>query len=71
MLKGKKAQHKREHPAKIRYKTQFSSFKSLDRLGHRGNMREDSAAVLSLFLQEALVSSAGMVSNVHSLTLSI
>ena len=44
---------------------------SLDKLGHRGDMRVDSAEILSQsFLQEALVSSSGMGRDVHSLMLS-
>ena len=48
------------------------SVQSLDRLGRRGNMRDDSAEILfQTFLQEALVSSSGMGRDVHSLMLSI
>ena len=48
------------------------SVKSLGRLGHWGDMRDDSAEILfQSFLQKALVSSSGMGRDVHSLTLSI
>ena len=51
---------------------QFSSVQSFDRLGRRGDMRDDSAEILfQSFLQEALVSSSGMGRDVHSLMLSI
>ena len=40
---------------------QFSSVQSLDRLGRRGDKRDDSAEVLfQSFLQEALVRGSGM-----------
>ena len=49
---------------------QFSSAQSFDRLGRRGNMMDDSAAILfQSFLQEALVSGSGMDRDVHSLML--
>ena len=45
---------------------------SHDRLGRRGDMKDDSAEILfQSFLQEALVSSSGMGRDVHSLMLSI
>ena len=51
---------------------QFSSVQSLDRLGRRGDMRDDSEVILfQSFLQEALVSSSGIRRAVHSLMLSI
>ena len=51
---------------------QFSSVQSLDRLGRRGDLRDDSAQIfLQSFLQEGLVSNFGMSRNVHSLLLSI
>ena len=49
---------------------QFSSFQSLDRLGRRGDMRDDSVEILfQSFLQEAVMGSSGIGGNVHSLTL--
>ena len=40
---------------------QFSSVQSLDRMGHRGDMKDDSAEIfLQSFLQKALVSCSGM-----------
>ena len=52
--------------------TEFSSVQSRDRLGRRGDMRDDSAEILfQSFLQEALVSSSGMGRDVHSLMLPI
>ena len=49
----------------------ISSVQSLDRLGHRGNMRDDSAEILlQSFMQNALVNSSGMGRDVHSLMLS-
>ena len=49
-----------------------SSALSLDRLGRRGDMRDDSAGTLfQSFLQEALMSSSGMGRKFHSLMLSI
>ena len=51
---------------------QFSSVQFLDRLGRRGDMRDDSAEILfQFFLQEALASSSGMGRDVHSLMLFI
>ena len=53
---------------------QFSSVQSLDRLGRRGDMMDDSAEILLQFfflLQEALVNSSGTGRDVHSLMLSI
>ena len=51
---------------------QFSSVQSLSGLDRPGDMTDDSAEILFLsFLQEALVGSAGMGSDVHSLMLSI
>ena len=48
---------------------QFASLQSLDRLGHRGDMTNDSAEILfQSFLQEAVVSSSGTGRDVHSLT---
>ena len=48
--------------------TTISSVQSLDRVGRRGKMRDDSADFLSQsFLQEALVSSSGMGRDVHFL----
>ena len=45
----------------------FSSVQSLDRLGRRGDIRDDSAEILlQTFLQEALMSSSGMGRDVHS-----
>ena len=58
----------------LRYqsKTQFSSVQSLDQLGRRGNMRDDSAEIpFQSLLQDDLVSSSGMGRHVHSLILSI
>ena len=59
-------------PASISLETvQFSSVQSLDRMGRRGNIKDDSAEVLfQSFLQEALVSSSGMGRDVRSLALS-
>ena len=52
--------------------TQFSSALSLDRLGRRGDMKDDSAQILfQSFLQQALVSSSGVGRDVHCLVLSI
>ena len=49
-----------------------SSVQSLDQLGRRGDMRDDSVEILfQSFLQEALVSSSGMGRDVHTLMLSI
>ena len=49
---------------------QFSSVP--DWLGHRGEMKDDSAEILfQSFLQEAVVSSSDMGSDVHSLILSV
>ena len=48
------------------------SVESLDPLGHRGNMRGNSAEILfRFFLQEVIVSSSGIGKDVHSLVLSI
>ena len=45
---------------------------SLNRLGRRGDVRDDSAEILfQFFLQEAFVSSSGIGSDVRSLMLSI
>ena len=45
----------------------FRSVQSLDRLGRRGDMKNDVAKILfQSFLQEALVSSSGMGRDVHS-----
>ena len=53
-------------------KKESVQFTPFDRLGYRGNMRNDSAEILLLpFLQEAVVSSSGMGRDVHSLMLSI
>ena len=50
----------------------IGSVQSLDRLGCRGNVRDDSAEIpFRSLLQEALVSGAGMGRDVHSLMLSI
>ena len=50
----------------------FSWVQSLDWLGHWGDVRDDSAEILSQsFMQETLVSSSGMGRDVHSLMLSI
>ena len=50
----------------------FSSVQSLERLGRRGDMRNDLAEILfQSFLQEAPVSSSGMGRDDHSLMLSI
>lgn len=50
---------------------QFISFQSLDRLGCRGDMRDNSAEILfQSFLREAMVSSSGVDRDLHSLTLS-
>ena len=50
----------------------FSLVQSLDRFGHHGDMRDDSAEILfRSFLQEALVGSSGLGRDVHSLMLSI
>ena len=57
---------------KLRVAIQFSSVQSLDRVGRRGDMRDDSAEILfQSFLREALVSSSGMGRDVHSLMLPI
>ena len=46
--------------------------RSLDQLGHRADMRDNSAEILfQPFLQEAIVNSSGMDRDVHSLMLSI
>ena len=51
---------------------QFTSLQSRDRLGRRGDTRDDSVEILfQSFLQKALVSSSGMGRDVHSLMLSI
>ena len=51
---------------------QLSSVQSLDRLGHEGYMRDDSAEILfQSSLQEAVMSLSGMGKDVTSLTLSI
>ena len=45
---------------------------SLDRLGRRGDMRDDSAEILfQSFLQEAIVNCSDTGRDLHSLTLSI
>ena len=50
----------------------FSSVQLLDRLGRRGEMRDDSVEIaFRSFLHEANVSCSGMDSGVYSLTLSI
>ena len=50
----------------------FSSVYVLDRLGRRGDMKDDSAEILfQSILQEAVVSSFGMGRDVHSLLFSI
>ena len=50
----------------------FISVQFLNRLGRRGDMRDDSAEILfQSFLREAMVSSSGMGRDGHSLTLSI
>ena len=47
---------------------QLNLVKALDRLGRLGDMRDDSAEVIfQSFLQEALVSSSGTGTAVHSL----
>ena len=57
------AQHDSVHAPRVQ---------SLDRLGHRGYTRDDSAEILfRSFLQEALVSGSGMGRDVHSTILSI
>ena len=49
-----------------------TSVQFLDRLGHQGDFRDDSAEIdFQSFLREALVSRSGMGRDVHSLTLSI
>ena len=54
------------------YSVQFGSVPSLDRLGHRGDMRDDLAEILfQPFLQKALVGSSCLGRDVHSFTLSI
>ena len=54
------------------YRLTFSSVQSLDRLGRRGDTRDDSAEILfQSFLREAIVSNSGMGRNVYSLRLSI
>ena len=51
---------------------QFSSVQSLDQLGRRRDLMDDSAEILfQSFLQEALVSSSGMGRDVQALMLSI
>ena len=68
--KKKKKQRKKEGGGLMG--VQFSSVQSLDRLGRRGDMRDDSAEILfQAFLQKTLVSSSGMGRDVHSLMLSI
>ena len=55
-----------------KHRGSYQSNQSLDRLGHRGDMRDDSAEILfQCFLQEALVSSSGMGRYVRSLAFSI
>ena len=50
----------------------FNSVQSLNRLGRRGDIRNDSAEIIfQPFLQKALVSSSDMCWDVHSLMLSI
>ena len=50
------------------YYVQFSTVLSLDWLGHRGNMGDNSADILfQSFLQEANLSSSGMGRDVHSI----
>ena len=49
-----------------------SSVQSLDRLGHQGDMTDDSSQILfQSFLREAIVSNSGTGRDVHSLMLSI
>ena len=50
---------------------QFSSVQSLERLGRRRDMRDDSADIFfQSFLLKALTSSSGIGTDVHSLMLS-
>ena len=50
----------------------FTSLQSFDRLGRRGDTRDESAEIpFQSFLQEALVSSSGMDRDVHFFMLSI
>ena len=50
----------------------ISSVQSLDRVGHWGDITDDSGEILiQSFLQEAIVSSSSIGRDVHSLTLSI
>ena len=52
----------------IRTLARFSSVLSLDGLGRRGDMRDDSAEILfQSFLREALLSSSGIARDVHYL----
>ena len=54
------------------YRLMFSSVQSLDRLGRRGDTRDDSAEILfQSFLREAIVSHFGMSRDIHSLKLNI
>ena len=47
----------------------FSSVQSLDRLGRRGDMRDDSAEIFfQSFLQEATTSSFGIGRDIYSLS---
>ena len=49
---------------------QFSSDQTLDRLGRRGDIRDDSAEIFfQYFLQKAIVSSSGIGRDVHSVML--
>ena len=57
---------------KLHNTVQFSSAQFLDRLGRRGDMRDDLAEILfQSSLQEALVSCSGMGGDDHSLMLPI
>ena len=62
--------HREANTAVLFSSVQFSSVP--DWLGHRGEMKDDSAEILfQSFLQEAVVSSSDMGSDVHSLILSV
>ena len=59
-------------PACVQESVLMSSVQSLDELGRRGNMRDDSAEILfQSFLWEATACSSGIGRDAHSLTLSI
>ena len=64
--------HSHLYPVEYNTYTPFRAVQSLDRLGRRGDMTDDSAEIFfQSFLQEAIVSSSGMGRDVYALTLSI